>query len=1170
MEPHSHVKEGVNELDVARQFSETSAKVSEALEKQKKGGDAGAGKEDLKKELEMWEHKVSVEKLCESLETHPEDGLTSAKAKEKLAKDGPNVLSPPKVTPWWVKLLLQFTNFFSMLLTVAAILCFLGYGLDSSTSDNLILGCVLTGVVLVTAIFSFMQEFKSEKTMEMFANFLPPQALVHRDGKQLQVPAADLVVGDVVDIKLGDKVPADLRIIKVSKLKVDNSSLTGESEPQARSVDCTDDNPLETKNLAFFGTLAVDGTATGVVVMTGDRTVFGRIAGLAASSGGEVTTLQIEIHHFVIAISVYALSLGLIFFIVGIAKGTDWIPNIVFTLSIIVANVPEGLLATVTVSLTLTAKRMAKKQVLVKKLAAVETLGSTTTVCSDKTGTLTQNRMTVVHVMFGDKIETTQTATTTASFDTNDPLFREAFYVMVNCAKAEFDAGDMEANPDKPIDERVVNGDASEAGILKFCEKIEPVMVMRKRNPQVGGIPFNSTNKFMVTIHKDESSPLLKQCFKGAPERVLERCSKIRTREGDMDMTPEALARVNEHLAVCMDNGERVLGLATTSYPPPSEAEADSFFDQDHPKFPMDGMTFVGLAALLDPPRESVPGAVAKCQTAGVQVIMVTGDHPATAKSIAKQIGIIKDSTVQDLAKERGVPVDQVDVADAKAVVVPGWELKDFEEDDWNRVLAHEQIVFARTSPQQKLIIVENCQRLGKIVAVTGDGVNDSPALKKANIGVAMGIAGSDVSKEAADMILLDDNFSSIVSGIEEGRLIFDNLKKSIAYTLSSNIPELTPFLIFIIAGLPSALTTILILCVDLGTDMIPAISFAYEKAEADIMERPPRNAAKDRMVNRVLVCFSYIQLGVYQAVAGYFTFIVIFNDYSVDPSLLPGLDSDQFFAAASVSSRRWWFTVREAYNDRSFKDIFFSEKNKFAPIFESAQPGLIQQTDFEYEDLIPTPNAAAALGQTGGSDNAQFNNMIKAVGMEFQLPFCYEFYCQPPGSEIVFNDFDACFNTGPQVVYYSGVNTGVVNPNVETGSGDGQGCIYSWDFDQQDGTVSRARTGYFDTVILVRTCIAFICKTRLLGVTPKSIWSNKVHLIGVCSMILMILGITYIPGLNSGFGAAPIKGIHWVPGIPWAIMILIFGETRKLFMRMGMKNPNFKLGAWLRKYAYW
>lgn len=447
---------GHNELEMGRQYSETSARISDAIHRKGKGKDVPV---DLKKEVEMWEHKVPLEELCSKLNTNAETGMTSAAAAKRLEEDGPNLLTPPKVIPWYVKLAKQFLNFFAILLEVAAVLCFIGYGLDSSSKDNLYLGIVLVAVVVITALFTFFQEFKSEKTMEKFKNFLPPSALVRRDGKTATIEASQLVVGDIIDVKLGDKLPADIRIVSNQKLKVDNSSLTGESEPQGRTVECTDDNPLETKNLAFFGTLAVDGTATGIVVNTGDRTVFGRIAGLAAGSDTQDTTLQKEIHSFILLISALAIFLGLLFLIFGFVKKTNFVANIVFTIGIIVANVPEGLLATVTVSLTLTAQRMAKKNVLVKKLEAVETLGSTTTICSDKTGTLTQNRMTIVHVGYDSQVFDAQTATQAATFDANSPSYKALFYIGVNCGKAIFDATEMEAEPDKSIDERQVNGD---------------------------------------------------------------------------------------------------------------------------------------------------------------------------------------------------------------------------------------------------------------------------------------------------------------------------------------------------------------------------------------------------------------------------------------------------------------------------------------------------------------------------------------------------------------------------------------------------------------------------------------------------------------------------------------------------------------------------------------
>merc|ERR1712106_504316 len=332
--------------------------------------------------------------------------------------------------------------------------------------------------------------------------------------------------------------------------------------------------------------------------------------------------------------------------------------------------------------------------------------------------------------------------------------------------------------------------------------------------------------------------------IKGAPERILERCSTIVVNGKELPMSDQWKDAFNAAYMELGGLGERVLGFCDFMLP------ADKFpsgypFDADDVNFQTENLTFVGLMSMIDPPRAAVPDAVAKCRSTGIKVIMVTGDHPITAKAIARSVGIISEGnkTVEDIAEERGIPVADVDVKEAKAAVVPGSDLRDMTDEDLDTILRnHPEIVFARTSPQQKLIIVDGCQRAGQIVAVTGDGVNDSPALKKADIGVAMGIAGSDVSKQAADMILLDDNLASIVTGVEEGRLIFDNLKKSIAYTLTSNIPEISPFLVFMCLSVPLPLGTVTILCIDLGTDMIPAISMAYEEAESDIMKRQPRN----------------------------------------------------------------------------------------------------------------------------------------------------------------------------------------------------------------------------------------------------------------------------------------------------------------------------------------
>jgi len=854
--------------------------------------------EDLKQEIEMDEHKITIDELCSRLGTDPQKGLSPARAKEILERDGPNELTPPKTTPEWVKFCKQLFGGFSTLLWIGAILCFVAYSIQASTyedppGDNLYLGIVLTGVVVVTGVFSYYQEAKSSKIMESFKSMVPQFALVIRNGDKLNIHAEELVVGDVVEVKFGDRVPADVRVLESHGFKVDNSSLTGESEPQSRGADFTSDNPLETRNLAFFSTNAVEGTMRGIVVSTGDRTVMGRIANLASGLEMGDTPIAKEIAHFIHIITAVAVFLGVSFFIIAFILGYDWLDAVIFLIGIIVANVPEGLLATVTVCLTLTAKRMASKNCLVKNLEAVETLGSTSTICSDKTGTLTQNRMTVAHMWFDDRIVEADTSDdqSYATYNKDSVTWMTLARIAMLCNRAEFKIGQEGV----PVLKRECNGDASESALLKCVElSIGNVTQYRANNPKVIEIPFNSTNKYQLSIHEteDPDDERYVLVMKGAPERILDRCSTIMLNGEEQELDKEYRDKFNQAYLELGGLGERVLGFC--DYVLPKEQFPKGYpFDAEEENFPLTGLRFVGLMAMIDPPRAAVPDAVGKCRSAGIKVIMVTGDHPITAKAIAKGVGIISEGneTVEDIAARLGVPVSEVNPRDANACVVHGTDLRDMTPAQIDDILAnHAEIVFARTSPQQKLIIVEGCQRQGQIVAVTGDGVNDSPALKKADIGVAMGIAGSDVSKQAADMILLDDNFASIVTGVEEGRLIFDNLKKSIAYTLTSNIPEISPFLLFILADVPLPLGTITILCIDLGTDLIPAISLAYEQAESDIMKRMPRDPVHDKLVNNRLIGVAYGQIGMLQAASGFFTYFVIHCENGFWPSRLIGI----------------------------------------------------------------------------------------------------------------------------------------------------------------------------------------------------------------------------------------------------------------------------------------
>uniref|UniRef100_A0A3B3X8H3 Cation-transporting P-type ATPase N-terminal domain-containing protein n=1 Tax=Poecilia mexicana TaxID=48701 RepID=A0A3B3X8H3_9TELE len=453
------------------------------------------------------DHKISVDEVGKRYGVDLTLGLTNARAAEVLARDGPNALTPPPTTPEWVKFCRQLFGGFSILLWIGAILCFLAYSIQAATedepvNDNLYLGVVLAAVVIITGCFSYFQEAKSSRIMDSFKKMVPQQAMVIREGEKLQINAELVVLGDLVEVKGGDRVPADLRVISSSGCKVDNSSLTGESEPQTRSPELTHENPLETRNICFFSTNCVEGNARGIVIATGDRTVMGRIATLASELEVRQTPISIEIEHFIHIITGVAVFLGLSFFILSLILGYTWLEAVIFLIGIIVANVPEGLLATVTVCLTLTAKRMAKKNCLVKNLEAVETLGSTSTICSDKTGTLTQNRMTVAHMWFDNQIHEADTTEdqSGSGFDKSSGTWVSLSRVAGLCNRAVFRPG----QENLPILMRDTAGDASESALLKCIELCSgSVRDMRARNPKVGEIPFNSTNKYQVNINGD-------------------------------------------------------------------------------------------------------------------------------------------------------------------------------------------------------------------------------------------------------------------------------------------------------------------------------------------------------------------------------------------------------------------------------------------------------------------------------------------------------------------------------------------------------------------------------------------------------------------------------------------------------------------------------------------
>jgi len=850
-----------------------------------------------------------------------------------LKKYGLNRITPPPTVHWFIKFLWTLIGGFQLMLWFGSILCFVVYGISEGTDiQTLALAVVLIVVIFVTCIFQAYQEGKSDKVMEALKKLSPTSVFVYRDNTLVNLPAENLVPGDIVKVTGGEKVPADLRVLMSSDLKVNNASLTGENVDIKLGPEPNHTELYEAKNVARSGCNFTSGTAECAVFTTGDNTFFGAIAKSTTTIKRPDSLLKHEIHRLIFIMAIVAFSLGIAFFILAFFNGYTWVEAIVFMIGIVVANVPEGLLPQMTVALTLTAQRMLKLGVLVSNLEIIETLGAVDVICSDKTGTLTCNRMTVSHVVYDKTIHITPISPnmegdTFGLFDTSNAHFQALQRIATLNTDAVFLAS-TENEPD--VLKRETKGDASESAIIKFVEPVRPIKDYRAACKRHVAIPFNSSNKWMLAIHDQDPSlgnpdtlPLILM-VKGAPERVMAMCTKLFTGGKEVELTPELkqeMELINETLA---RRGERVLAFAhlelpRDKYPPGFVFDAEA----EVPNFPIKGLTMVGFMSLIDPPRMTVKPAIAQCNTAGIKVFMVTGDHPITAHAIAKSLNIITHPTKAELEYEKlPVPEDY-----HEAIVVHGTEMLEFGEADWTRVLKHKQIVFARTMPQQKQDIVRELNKLGNVVAMTGDGVNDAPALKAANVGIAMG-SGAAVAKEAAQIVLLEDDFGAIVDGIREGRLIFENLKKCICYVLSSNVPEIIPFLLFIAVKIPLAIETICILLIDLGTDLAPAVSLAYEEPEDAIMQQPPRDE-HEHLVGPKMMFIAYGTIGMFQTFAAYFAFLFVYYEYGFKLSDLVGAGIEYRTPYAKLGEDRAHFFDTMCTNQKWYQDHMVQGQNK-------------------------------------------------------------------------------------------------------------------------------------------------------------------------------------------------------------------------------------------------
>ncbi len=765
------------------------------------------------------------------------EGLTTAEATHRLAIAGPNVITRVAPTPLVRAFAANFTHLMALLLWGAG-----GIALTARMPE---LAVAIWLVNVINGIFSFWQEYKAEKATEALRRLLPQAATAVRDGQEQRVPAETLVPGDLLVLRAGDRISADARIVWEAELRVDQSTLTGEAHPVRKTADPvlrTDLARLEIPNLVFAGTVVAAGTGRAIVVATGMRTEFGKIAHLTQTMEAGLSPLQRELAHVTRTITVIAVAVGLLFFLLAVTLvGIDLAQGFIFAMGMIVAFVPEGLLPTVSLALAMGVQRMAGRHALVKRLSAVETLGCTTVICTDKTGTLTQNAMTVRGLWCGGRrFEVTGTGYAPVGQILHDgrPVNPPPADVqrLLRAAGLCTNARLLPPDAQEPVWRAV--GDPTEAALRVVAAKAGVDLATEERRaPRVRELAFDSRRKRMTTVHR--CSDTLVAFTKGAPRELLALCSRLRTTGQDVPLDDAARAEIVATIDAFASAGHRVLGVATRALPPDCERLDAEAVERD--------LTFLGLTAMMDPPRPEVADAVALCQRAGIRVVMVTGDYGLTAESIARRIGIVRT---------------------ARPRIVTGPELDAMDDAALHAALCSE-VIFARVTPEHKLRIVAALQAAGEVVAVTGDGVNDAPALKKADIGVAMGLSGTDVAREAADVILTDDNFASIVHAVEEGRAIYANIKKFTTYIFTSNTPEAVPFILFALSRgrIPLALNVMHILSIDLGTDLVPALALGGEPPEPGVMDRPPRDP-RDHVVTPALLLRAYLWLGPLQAAA--------------------------------------------------------------------------------------------------------------------------------------------------------------------------------------------------------------------------------------------------------------------------------------------------------------
>jgi len=802
---------------------------------------------DLQQEKELdnipW-HNRSIKDVIEKLEVSPQTGLSPEEAGKRLYTYGLNKLKEAPPTTIWQMLWAQFNDFVIWLLIIAAII--------SALLGDWIESAAIVAIVILNAALGVIQERRAEEELAALKEMASPEANVLRNGSRKNIPVQQLVPGDIVYLEAGNYIPADVRLIETANLRVDEAPLTGESVPTKKTAQIiipADASLGDRENLAFMGTVVTYGRGRGVVINTGMKTQIGEIAEMLQSVEEEQTPLQKRLNHLGQLLGWAALGISALVFLLGWFRGTNPLEMFIIAVSLAIAAVPEGLPAVVTISLALGMREMIKRNAIIRRLSSVETLGSATVICSDKTGTLTQNEMTVTQVAVdGEFLDVTGSGYDpegkflhkgeVVDLEKDYPAIRTALWV----GALNNDAVLETQKPKNDQDETTyrIIGDPTEGALTVAAAKAgAPLIPYEEAYPRIQEIPFDSERKRMVTVHEvvdprpEDLSPFYNEekrqhyaiTVKGAPNVVLEQCTHYQSRDDEpVPLNDEQRRRILAANDRMTSQALRVLGVAYRETTVLDEDQDGEFFD-DLEK----DMIFVGLIGMIDPARPEVTPALETARDAGIRTLMITGDYPNTAQAIAKEIGLLQENHK----------------------VMIGTDLEKMEDETLEQEVK-ETDVFARVSPQHKMRIVQALRNNNEVVAMTGDGVNDAPSIKQADIGIAMGITGTDVTKETADMVLTDDNYASIVSAVEQGRVIYSNIRKFVYYLISCNLAEIAIIFIAALMGLPAPLTAIQLLWLNLITDGAPALALGVEKGDPDIMERSPRPPSEP-IINRLM-----------------------------------------------------------------------------------------------------------------------------------------------------------------------------------------------------------------------------------------------------------------------------------------------------------------------------